>query len=95
MPGLTGALGTTATLTYAATQTSQTIEVIFEEYVGAVDSVRRATFTVAEADLDTVPTQRVDYFVLSGETDRWTIVDVRDGKSGAVEFRADGKLTRT
>ncbi len=86
-------LGEQATYTYAATGVSFAVTVIFNEFVGAIDDRRRAIFTVAAADFATPP-DRGDYFVLAGETDRWTVLDVRDDKAGGIELRCDGTLGR-
>ena len=94
LDALKGALGEAATLYHADGEASQAITVIFNEFVGFVDNRRRAVFTLYGADVTGDPVDRTDYFILSGETDRWTIVDVRDDKSGGIEVRADGTLTR-
>jgi hypothetical protein len=94
LSALTRALGEDATLHRADGAASQAITVIFNEFVGFVDDRRRAVFTIYGADNTGDPLDRGDYFVLDGETDRWTIVDVRDDKSGGIEVRADGALER-
>jgi hypothetical protein len=86
-------LGESATFTHVATGTSLTVTVVFNEFVGAIDDRRRAIFTVATADFATSP-DRGDYFVLSGATDRWTVLDVRDDQAGGMELRCDGTLGR-
>jgi hypothetical protein len=92
---LMGAEGEAATLYRAAgTPASQEITVIFNEFVGFVDDRRRAVFTLRGADLTGGAVNRSDYFVLDGETDQWSIVDVRDDKAGGIEVRADGALER-
>lgn len=93
MDVLSRTLGEAATFTYAATGASHAITVIFNEFVGATDQYRRAIFTFAGSQLPTPP-ERGDHFVLSGETARWTITDVRDSKTGDYEIRADGLLER-
>lgn len=93
MGALQRPLGETATYTYAASQATQPVLVIFNEFVGAIDDRRRAIFTVAAADFSPPP-DRGDYFVLTGETDRWTVTDVRDDKAGGIELRCDGTLGR-
>src|SRR5688572_21554406 len=86
-------LGEPATFTHVAMGVSESITVIFNEFVGAIDDRRRAIFTLQATELATPP-DRGDYFVLSGETDRWTVLDVRDSKAGDYEIRADGTLGR-
>lgn len=93
MGALGRALGETATLTHVDDQSTETVTVIFNEFVGAIDDRRRAIFTLAGGDVATT-IQRGDYFVLSGETTRWTVTDVRDDKSGGLEIRCDGTLER-
>ena len=83
-----------ATYTVLTTGVSSLVTIIFNEQVGAVDSFRRAVFTADRDDFATPP-DRGDYFVLSGETDRWVVIDVRDDKSGGYELRCDGTLERT
>lgn len=84
----------TATLTYAADSTTATVSVAFVEQVGFVDDFLRAVFTFAAADI-TTDIARGDHFVLSGQTQRWYVVDVRDDKSGGIEVRADANIERT
>lgn len=90
-------LGEAATFYYAAApSTGYSVTPTFNEQVGAIDGFRRAVFTVdadAEPFATTAPL-RGDFFVLSGETDRWVVVDVRDDKAGAIELRCDGTLVR-
>lgn len=86
-------MGTPATFTYAADGSTATITVIFNEFVGAIDDRRRGIFTVAAADF-TTPPDRGDHFVLEGDTDRWTVLDVRDDQAGGIELRCDGTLAR-
>lgn len=87
-------LAESATLYKADGSASQTVQVIFNEQVGFVDNRRRAVWTMKGSDLTTGDINRGDYFVLDGETDQWTVVDVRDDKSGGIEVRADGALER-
>jgi len=86
--------GEDATLYRADGAASQAVVAIFNEFVGFVDDRRRAVWTLKGADITGDAVDRGDYFVLSGETDRWTIVDVRDDKAGGIEVRADGALER-
>lgn len=90
---LTRVMGSAATFTFAATAASETVSVIFNEFVGAVDARRRAIYTIAATGISAAPS-RGDYFVLDGETDRWVVVDVRDSKAGDYELRCDGTLER-
>lgn len=91
---LNSVLGESATLYHADGEASQQITVAFNEFVGFVDDRRRAIFTIRASDVLGDPVDREDYFVLAGETDRWTVVDVRDDKAGGVELRCDGALGR-
>ena len=85
----------TATLYRADGTASQTIYAIYNEQVGFVDDRRRAVWTFKAVDVTVaLAADRGDYFVLSGDTVRWTIVDVRDDKAGGIEVRADGALER-
>lgn len=84
--------GEAATLYYGDGSGNQAITVIFNEFVGFVDDRRRAIFTFYGVDVTGVAANRNDYFVLAGETDQWSIVDVRDDKAGGIEVRADGAL---
>lgn len=93
MGALQRPLGETATYTYAASQVTQTVVVIFNEFVGAVDDRSRAIFTVSAADF-APPPDRGDYFVLTGETSRWTVIDVRNDQAGGIELRCDSSLVR-
>lgn len=78
--------------TAVASSTSTSVQVIFNEQAGFVDGFRRAIFTV---DRDVIANPlRGDFFILDGETDRWTIVDVRNDQAGAFELRCDGTLER-
>ena len=70
------------------------LETFCNEFVGFVDDVRRAVWTFKGVDVTGVSVDRTDYFVLDGETDQWSIVDVRDDKAGGIEVRADGALER-
>jgi len=80
------------TYTVAATGVTVARQVIFNEQVGAVDARRRSVFTF---DRDDIPLPvRGDHFVIDGESDRWTVVDVRDDRSGGIETRCDGTLER-
>jgi hypothetical protein len=76
-----------------SSQTPESVVAIFNEQAGAVDENRRAIFTLKASDLGT-PLERGDWFVLTGETDPWYVVDVRDDESGGIEVRCDGKLVR-
>lgn len=86
--------GEAATLFRADGSASQAVTAIFNEFVGFVDDRRRSVWTLKGSDLTGSALDRGDYFVLSGQTDRWTIVDVRDDQAGGVEVRADGALER-
>lgn len=86
--------GESATLYYGDGSGSQAITAIFNEFVGFVDDRRRSVWTFKGVDVTGVAADRGDYFVLSGETDQWSIIDVRDDKAGGVEVRADGALGR-
>ena len=92
MDVLKDVLATDATYTVASTQVTTTKQVIFNEQVGFVDNRRRAVFTFDRDDVS-APV-RGDYFVIDGETDRWTIVDVRDDRAGGIEVRCDGTMER-
>lgn len=84
-------MGQPATLTYASDGTTISVTICYLEFVGAVDDNRRAIFTVATADFNGTIPDRGDYFVLDNETDRWTVIDVRDDKAGSIELRCDGR----
>ena len=84
--------GDTATYIVASTQVSSTVTVIFNEFVGAIDSARRAIFTVPVSQ-GIVPV-RGDSFQVTGESDVWYVVDVRFSRAGEYEIRADGTLER-
>ena len=86
-------LGETVTLTFPD-GTTQTLTSTFNEQVGFVDGLRRAVFTFTAGVLTVEEADRAQYLTLSGETDQWWIVDVRNDKSGGIEVRADGRLTR-
>lgn len=83
----------TATLTYAIDGTTKSLQVSFIEQVGAVDDRLRAVFTYDADDVDT-EVQRGDFFVLSGQTQRWYAIDVRDDKAGGIEVRCDATMER-
>ena len=86
-----------ATFYYATDPSTGTaVTAVFNEQVGAIDGYRRAVFTVdADASpFSTTEPQRGDFFVLSGQTDRWVVVDVRNDQAGAIELRCDGTLAR-
>lgn len=72
------------------------IRVIFNEQVGFIDNRQRAVWNMVRDDLQTagVTVARGHYFILSGETLRWTIVDLRDDKAGLIEVRADAAIVR-
>lgn len=93
MGALQRSMAVRAEFTVAKTGATSTVWVIFNEFVGAIDDRRRAIFTVAAADFATPP-DRGDYFVLEGETSRWTVMDVRDDQAGGIELRCDGTLRR-
>lgn len=93
MSALQRSMATTAMFTYARTGVTVSVPVIFNEFVGAIDDRRRAIFTVAAADFS-IPPDRGDFFVLEGETSRWTVLDVRDDQAGGIELRCDGTLRR-
>jgi len=93
MDVLKGRLGVTAIYTKPETGVVITdATVIFNEQVGFVDARRRAVFTFDRDDIGSAT--RGDYFVIDGETDRWTVVDVRDDRAGGIEVRCDGTLER-
>lgn len=79
---------------YKPDGTSQALYVIFNEFVGFVDDRRRAVWTWKAADVTIGTVDRGWYFVLDGETDQWSVVDVRDDKAGGIEARADGALEK-
>ncbi len=82
---------------YATDPTSATaVTAVFNEQVGAIDGFRRAVFTVDadSAPFSTTEPKRGDFFILSGDTDRWYVVDVRNDQAGAIELRCDGTLAR-
>ncbi len=83
-----------ATVTYAVDGTTATVNVSFIEQVGFVDDQLRAVFTYDRDDLTTA-LRRGDVFVLSGQTQKWTAVDIRDDKAGGIEVRCDAYIERT
>ena len=95
LDSLNRVMGESTTFTYAAEETTQSITVVFNEFVGFVDNYRRAIFTARTDAFSTREPVRGDHFVLAGETARWKIVDVRNDQSGGVELRCDGHLERT
>lgn len=90
---LIGRLGQAAVLHRADGSATISLNVVFNEQVGFVDDRRRGVFFIDSDDVSD-SLNRGDYFILDGETDRFTVVDVRDSKDGAMECRCDGTLTR-
>lgn len=82
-----------ATLTHIADGTSYEIAVLFNEQVGFIDDIQRAIFTI-DTEHTTQQVRRGDYFVLSGETTRWYVQEVRIDKNGTYEIRCDSYLER-
>lgn len=66
---------------------TKTIDVIFNEQVGALDDFANAVFTFSsDATVGISDPVRGDQIIIFGGT--WTVVDVRDDKAGTVEVRA-------
>lgn len=87
-------LAVNVTLVRAEDASTETFLCVFNEYVGAVDDDRRGLFTFRSSNLTGALPERTDYLTVEGDTDRWYVRDVRDDKSGGIEIRADGKLSR-
>lgn len=88
---LASRLGFEAAYTVIETAVTTTITVVFNEQIGAVDSKQRATVNFLRSEI--TPAEG-DYFVLSGETERWYIVDPQDDRVGMFQVRADHKKLR-
>jgi len=65
-----------------------TVNVIFNEFVGAIDDQARATFHISSLSSNgiTAPDEG-DRFTV--DSDVWTVVDVRDSKDDTFELRCD------
>lgn len=86
-------LGDAATYRTRDGQTTSSVNVLFNEFVGAVDDQARATFHIsALASNGITDPQEADSFTLaSGE--KWYVVDVRDSKDDTFELRCDRSKT--
>ena len=87
VPLLKQYLGDTCTY-YYLDGTTISIVAIFNEFVGAIDNLSRALFTIAFAD-NPAP-RREERFLLNGE--EWSVVDVRNDEAGTFELRCDRTL---
>lgn len=65
--------------------TTVTLNVVFNEFVGAIDEKGRALFSISEADV-AIP-RRGDRLTLSGKV--WYVVDFRTDEAGLHELRCD------
>lgn len=64
--------------------TSQSVTVIYNELVGALDQFGNAVFSVKTDELTAA---RGGVLVIDGTTEPWVIVDVRDARDGTAELR--------
>lgn len=95
LDSLNRVMGIDASFTFAAEQVTETVTIVFNEFVGFIDDKRRSLYTAKLSDFSTRDPARSDYFVLPNETSRWHVMDVRIDKSGGIELRCDQHLERT
>jgi hypothetical protein len=82
-------LGDSVTYRPVDSATSRTISAVFNEFVGAIDEISRAIFTI-HADNDTrgvTNPRRGDRITLDGR--EWKVVDIRSDEAGTHELRCD------
>ncbi|MBX3467181.1 MAG: hypothetical protein KF878_09830 [Planctomycetes bacterium] len=90
---MTRVMGHAAVYTHADTGATEAVTILADEFIGAIDDTRRAVFVLPYGAVTPEP-KRGDYFVLSGETDRWYLVNLRNSLSGDWELRCEGRLER-
>lgn len=85
--------GDAATYTLVDGSSGGSVNVLFNEFVGAVDNQARATFHISGLASNgiTDPGEGDSFTLASGE--KWYVVDVRDSKDDTLELRCDRSKT--
>ena len=81
-------LGDSITYRVVNSSTTRTINAVFNEFVGAIDEIARAIFTIhSDAVRGVVEPRRGDRLTLNGV--EWKVVDIRSDNAGTHELRCD------
>ena len=84
--------GDSVSFVHAQTGVTETVSVIFEEYVGATDELRYGIAHARVDDFSSSP-ERGDYFTIGGV--RWTLLKANDAKDAWVTFNPSAPLEIT